>query len=398
MSGVATVTAVTAVREEIDYANAEVAEALAALVPSSASGRGQAFRLPLAPTRLIVELRGVPTATANALRRVLAGEMRGCALTFDHSGLTRQRFTDPFMLDDSFVRTRLRMIPLRPGISAAAVRTLRWALEASNPSENVLTVFAGDLVLTEGARDLEGPPLFNPTHEIAFLQPGACLSIHGIRLQEGAAALDAAYAVTSRASLRPLDLAEHPRAATHAAGGAAADESGFVESSFVADPRAHRVMATIPAAPGGRAPAIGVAVEACTVILDRLRTVQGVLEAAMARPALDGAGLAFRCRDSSVLITPGPAGIRGALSVKNETDTIGNLLARTIFEMVPDIGYVGYTCVPHERQMVLTVEHSVSTPHELLREVFLRATALASATFDRIRGGIRASRGGVEDG
>ncbi len=372
------------VREEIDYAHADVAEALELLYPSG--GRGGPRRLPLAPAHLTLELRGVPTAVANAIRRVLAQELAGHCLTFDRAGFDREATTDPFMADDDFIRGRLRMLPLIPQIPANVVRDLRYALYATNATEEVMTLYAGDLVLEAG--DLEAP-LFNPTHELAFLQPGGTLSLRDIRLSEGYATQDAAYAVAVRAALRPLDLAEVPRAATHAGGGAAENESGYEESSLTANPRVHRVSCYIPAAPPGRQAAVGVAVSACTAVMERLRNVQGILEAAMQRAALPTGGLSLKGRDGYLLVTPGAEKVTGVLVVKNETDTIGNLLTRTVCELIPEVGYAGYTCVPHEKQMQLRVIHAVGSPHELVRGVLLRAVKHAYAVFDKIRRGIR---------
>jgi len=136
------------VREEIDYAHADVAEALELLYPPG--GRGKSARLPLAPARLSLELRGVPTAVANALRRVLAQELTGACLTFDRAGFDREATTDPFMADDEFVRGRLRMVPLAPHIPPNVARDLRYTLHATNTTEEVMTLYAGDLVLAAG--------------------------------------------------------------------------------------------------------------------------------------------------------------------------------------------------------------------------------------------------------
>jgi DNA-directed RNA polymerase subunit L len=53
------------------------------------------------------------------------------------------------------------------------------------------------------------------------------------------------------------------------------------------------------------------------------------------------------------------------VGVKNETDTIGALLMRTICEMVPDISECIYSCVDHKKTMTLTVRNVVSDSSEL---------------------------------
>lgn len=375
---------VEASREEIDYGNADVAEALRALVPGGRAKKG-GLRLPLAKEKLTIELRGVPTAVPSALRRVLAGELRGRCLTFDHEGFVREETTDPFMADQDFVRTRIRMIPLRPQISEAVVKDLRLALTAVNDTAGVMTIYSGDLVVVAGSLT---EPIFNPTHEIAFLQPGRTLRIDEIRIAEGFGSQDAAFAVTSRAALKPLDLEEHPREATHGPNGAAAGQSGFRESSSVANPRHHEVSAYIPAAPENPAVSISVVVDACAAIMERLRFIQGVLDSALSRPAAPGGGLSHRVANAHFLVT-GEQELKGVLTVKNETDTVGNLLARVLYELTDDIQYVGYTCVPHEKEMTLTVVHPVGEPSEIAK-IMLSAVKHSYGIFSQIQQGIRA--------
>jgi hypothetical protein len=377
-------------REEVDLehktAGAEIAAAIAEIMP----GARPAQALPLAKERLLVEIDGVPTAVANALRRTLKDELRGRCLTFDGGDLDREATTDPFMADEDFVRTRVRMIPLRPQVSEALVKTLRFALDAENHTDTVMAVYSGDLVVVEGAL---GEPLFNPTHVIASLQPGRTLRIRNIRIAEGFGYQDAAFTVAVRAVSRPLDLEELPREATHGASGVATLQSGYVESSLVANPRRHEVKAYLPAVPAGGGATATVLIDACGAIMKRLRYIQGVLEGARSRAAAlsgqGGAGAAHRAANAYFLVTPDGPRTKGVLGVRNETDTIGNLIARSVYELMPDIAYVGYTCVPHENMVKLTVSHAVSEPAEI-EPIVTRAVKHAYGVFSQIQQGIRA--------
>lgn len=380
-------------RQEIDLehitAGAEIAAAIAEIMPSAARA-AEAF--PLAKERLVVELDGVPSAVANALRRTLKDELRGRSITFDGGDLDREASTDPFMSDEDFVRTRIRMIPLRPLVSEALVKNLRFALDAENHSDNVMVVYSGDLdVVSDGAALSE--PLFNPTHEIASLQPGRTLRIQNIRLVEGFGYQDAAFTVAVRAVARPLDLEELPREDTHSATGAAAQQSGYAESSLIANPRRHEISAILPAVPAGGDATATVLIDACGSIMKRLRYIQGVLEGARTRAAAlsgqGGVGSTHRAANAYFLVTPDGPRTKGVLGVRNETDTIGNLIARSVYELMPDIGYVGYTCVPHEKMMKLTVSHAVSEPGEI-EPIVTRAVKHAYGIFSKIQQGVRA--------
>lgn len=395
----------------IDYAHpaagAEIAEAFAALAG------GRPFRLPLINERVTIELAGVPSAVANALRRVAKDEIRGRCLTFGPGDFDREATTDPFM-DEDFVRTRVRMIRLRPQIPDDVVQTLRFELDAANRTDHVLVVYSGELRATSPAPPAE--PLFNPTYEIASLQPGRTLRIRDIRIAEGFGNADAAFTVGVRGVSRPLDLAEIPRAETHglppdrdlarlggaADGaadnastrlpGAAADQSGFVESSLVANPRRHEVAVTFSAVPPGGRASLTVMVDVCGVVMSRLRSIQTVLEAASARVAAGTSAEAttHRSANASFVVTSDGPRTKGVLRVRGETDTIGNLLSRAVYELMPDIGYVGYTCVPHENTMQLVVAHPVGDPAEIV-QIVAQAVRHSFAIFGKISAGVKAA-------
>lgn len=385
-------------REEIGYdhetAGAEISAALATIVAGRGGGGGGGgaggrapYRLPLAKEHLAVELAGVPTAVANALRRTLLDELRGRCLTYGPGDFVREASTDPFMVDDDFTRTRIRLIRLRPQISDAVVKDLRFAIDAENTGDTVISVYAGDMVVTQGSFS---EPLFNPLYEIASLQPGRTLRINNIRIAEGYGYQDAVFSVACLACTRPLDLPEHPRAETHTPGGCATQESGYTVSSSVANPRRHLITAFIPAVTAGSGGTALVLIEACAVIMQRLRYIKGVLEAARGRPGRGDGSSTHHSARAFFLVTPDDEDrTKGVLGVRGETHTIGNLLSRSVSELMPDIGFAAYTCIPHEKMMRLTVRHAVSDPSEI-GAIVARAVDHAYAVFGKIQQGIRA--------
>ena len=368
---------VETLREEIDYKNEEIADALRELVPTIK----KQFRLPFAKEKVTIEMTGVPTAVANALRRILAGELRGKCMTFDNEMFDREKTTDPFMVDIDYVRTRIRMIPLCTQISESIIRDLRLALDVVNKTKTTMTIYAGDLVVTEGHLSKS---IFNPTHEIGFLQPGCSLVINEIYIAQGFGNANAAFMVAARAALKPLDIEEYGVKATHKKGGSMIEQSGFKQSSLVANPRHFRVSAYIRAAPlDNGAASVSVLVDACDSIMSRLKFILGILDATRAQSST----ASRRVASSFFHVAKTDSGVKGVLSISNETDTIGNLLARIISESVPKIKYVGYTCIPHEKSMTLTIEHD-KDPSGIL----LAAVKLASAVFKALQQGIRKKR------
>ena len=229
--------------------------------------------------------------------------------------------------------------------------------------------------------------LFNPTHELAFLQPGQTLRINNIYIAEGLGVQDDAFAVGVRAASRPLDVDEVPRKETHAAGGKAAAQSGFGESSLTANPRHHRISVYIPAAPAGGRAAPAVLVSTCDTLIRRLRFIRAILAATQADTAK---GSTHRAANASFLVTPEGPRTKGVLSVRDETSTIGHLLVRLIYEIKHDISYVGYTCAFHEKTMKLTVIHAVAESGEII-SIIARAADRADEIFTQIRRKIKAT-------
>lgn len=376
------VLAVTTERAPLGYegpAGAEIREALNAIAPGLT-------RLPLAKATVTVEVRGVSVAVANGLRRAMVDEIPGLHLDFGRAEFDRARTTDAHMSDDFFIRRRINLIPLRPMITQRIVRDASFALHVENATTAVLTVYAGDLVLTGGAL---AEPIFNPTHEIAFLQPQKSLHITEIRLVSGFGYTDASFNVAARASSIPLDIPELPRSETHEPGGSAVNLSGYAVGAGVADPRHFRIVAVIPAAPDNPAASIAVAADACANIQQRLMLVLSILKLFRAA-AVDG-----RQPAGSQFVTAPAAdrGTQGTLTIRGETPTIGQILARAIHDLHPGISYVSAPArSPEQKQqqkMVLEVVAATESPSELA-DIVIGAAQHAHEVFGQILAGVRA--------
>lgn len=349
-------------RFEVDY-TPEVVAALQAIKPGL---RG----LPLARERFSLELGGVHVAVANSLRRALI-EMPGRALKCP--ALTLQPTSDDHMSSlERFVEERIELLPLIPHVPASVAERLEFALDVANDGAEVRTVYSGDLV----ASGVKKPPaLFNPTTPLAVLQPGRSIRITGIRVAEGRGG---AYQRVGRAASVPLDLERHPAAETHTPHGKHRTESGYVESPFVANPRRFRVagdLAAVAAAAGGKDPAQNaraVVADACAHVVDRLKSIRADIA--------DDKGLLESVQLDRMVKT--------TLTVAGENETVGELLARTVHELEPDLGFVKGEVIPHEGTMQLIVSDS-KMPADELASLVERAVATAAATFAEIAAAVR---------
>jgi hypothetical protein len=333
-------------------------------------------RLPLRPSRVEVVIAGAPTAVVNALRRALVDEVEGHAL--HAAGFDTALTTDVFMLPQ-FVCRRIALLPLRAPLPLGA-GALRLALDVTNTGAAPLTVYAGDLTVTAGAAD-PAAPLYNPTTELAFLQPGARLVVRDIVVAAGFGRDDAVFNVARRAAFTHLDLEQHSDDAVRRADGVAADESGYLLSSLVADPRRHRLTVVLPATGDDPADARAVVADACVSVVDRLRLVEAAVLAAGQAGAPGGTSsrVGAVARFDVVALESGLA--EGHLRVPGETHTVGELLRRAVFDAAPDVANVSYVAAAGDLALTLSAAEDVAA-------LLLRAVRAATADFDSIRRGI----------
>lgn len=328
--------------------------------------------LPLCTADATVELRGVPTAVVNALRRVVIDETTGYALQVADGGFRADRTTELFMLPQ-MVNPRIELMPLWQRAAASLVGTLWLELNVENVSAAPRTIYAGDMRVTRGTLTT---PLFNPSFELAVLQPGKTLVIEDIGVAAGRG--HAMFHVACRAAFRHLDLAQHPDAAVRLESGAAADQSGYVESSLVSDPRHHELRLTLPATTPETALAdVRSALSACCdVIRARLRAVVAAVDEG-AQAAASAGAIQF----SVVALEDGLS--EAVMHAPGETHTIGELLRRAICDTTPDVAFAAYSVSAHERRLTLTVR-STSDPAAIIAE----AAQMAIATFDELHRGL----------
>lgn len=329
-------------------------------------------RLPLCTADAVFELRGVPTAVVNGLRRVIIDEVTGYALQVGEGGFRSDRTTELFMLPQ-MVNPRIELMPLWQPAAEAAAGTLRLELNVENATAAPRVIYAGDLRVAAGAI---AAPLFNPTFELAVLQPGKTLVIEDITVAAGRG--HAMFHVACRAAFRHLDLAQHSDAEVRLESGRAADQSGYVESCLVTDPRHHELRFTLPATTeaSAEADARRLLRAGCDTIRARLRLVLAAVDEAAAQKEA-GPALAGAMQFAAIQLESGLA--EGVLQAPGETHTVGELLRRAIFDVAPDVAFAAYSVSAHERRLTLTVRCASDAAG-----VISEGAQMAIATMDEI--------------
>jgi len=351
-------------------------------------------QLPLGIDYVEMIIENVSTSIVNALRRTILDEIPGSRLSIGDGGFQIES-NDPFMVRE-FVEPNIQGIRLRPDISDNDKKNIRLSLRVVNDTTTVMSVFSGDMVVTAGNITV---PIFNPTFGIADIQPGKMLIIDNIRIEEGYGYQNALFSKVCCGGIFPLDVEmfsdnqirfqninneandseTESKAEVNEDSGMPKninlpDFSGFKISSLIANPQKFRLTYKVPAVLSDSTASIDILIEACINIKDRLRHIQGLLD-----------------NDSDFvnphfIISETSKGSVGILRVHGETHTIGKMLTRSIYDLYPDIDYVGYVIQDHKNVMEVTINHTSS---EDIFATLSKALRNCISIFDRIQLGIK---------
>lgn len=228
------------------------------------------------------EIHNVNVAVANGIRRVMLSELPVKALWYDDVNFST---TNPFTLND-FTLTRIRNIPILQNVDDK----FSCSLDVVNNTIDVLMVKSGQMKSNK-------PLPFNETFTIAALEPNSSLHIKDIVVKTDYGYNFAGHSVACNVVCVPMDLTPY---------------NGFTKTgtkSSISDPRNHRITFVS----NGNMSSKNIIVASCSEIINRLKLIYDVLDE-----------ISF-IQDTHVLI------------IKGETDTIGNLIMKTICEIYPDI-------------------------------------------------------------
>jgi DNA-directed RNA polymerase subunit L len=340
------------------------------------------FKMPFASEHVEITLNDVDVSVANAIRRTVIDEMSGYCLSYDISDFKNDIYTDLFM-DPEFIRLRVRGMKIMRHMPKELLKNLKFAINIHNKTDEVRIVYAKDLLLTNGKLE---SAIFNPTYELAFVQPGRTLNIQNIRFDFGKGIYNASFNNACRSVSMPLDIEEYPREEIYSAEGSQRVLSGFKISTLIANPRKFLIKFDMPAVldNGGKTTYLTI-MDVCMDIMSRLQYIQRSIEESQnSHQTVDT--ITFIRAD---VVVDGVMMKKFVVNIKNETDTIGGLLARTICNLNPDISCCYYSCIDHEKIMSLKVRNEVTDPLEL-ETMVIDAIKQNIATFTAIKKDVQA--------
>jgi DNA-directed RNA polymerase subunit L len=332
-------------------------------------------KMPLGVSYVRIEFKNVPTAVVNAFRCVSIDEMLGhCLQVPPDDGTCVELTTECFMLPQ-FVNQRISLMPLRPQISADVIEHLRLELDVTNSTAADLTVYAGDLTIVEG--DMP-EPLFNPTHQICVLQPAKRIVVKNIYIATGYGRDNATFNVARCAAYTHLDIPQYTKEEMTLPGGVAVAASGYKVSCLVANPQHHVYTAAIPATSANSAEVRALFADVCVNIKERLSLISTAVERYASR-ALGSAAQGIQY--TVIQLENGLS--EGLLQVPGETETVGELIRRLIFDASPSIANVTYTVVAHKNVMNMVIRHT-----ENVTTCLLKAIAKGISIFEALQNGM----------
>jgi len=244
----------------------------------------------LTPKRIEFELGDVSTAVANGLRRTCALEINAKSMTFDQEDFET---TNPFILPD-FLRQRIEHIPIEQSVS----NSTEWYIDVVNNTKHTKYIYSNDIKMRggKGASGNTGKDVFNQTFPIISLQPNTSLKVKKIYIHEGLGYINSCFSLACQTACVPVD--QKPIDLTTKEG----------VRSGVANARKHRISFVTNGGISGKE----IVARACQSIRERLRYIQTLLPNITTKEGMS------------------------MLAINGESDTIGNLLLKTVTELSPD--------------------------------------------------------------
>jgi len=329
-------------------------------------------KLPLANSYISMELKGIPTAYINAFRRVSIDEITNYALQVPID-MDWKDTTDEFMLPQ-FVIQRISLIPLKPNIGSDYNKIL-FNLIVENTDTSVISVYSKDLKLISGKLS---EPIFNPTFKICILQPGCKISIRNIYIGSGIGKDNAAFQRVRCGAYKHLDIPQYSTEETHNLNGKMADFSGYKISSMLANPKHHVYTCTIPATNNDPEEIKTIFIEVCNNIKERLRYILSHIESTSIssniNSELNNQGIEY----SVYQLVDGI--FEGILQINGETYTIGELIKKTIYDLIPDIINVNYVIILHDDKLRINIQYK-----EHITSMLVKVLKYAISIYDSLQ-------------
>lgn len=260
----------------------------------------------LRPETCSFQLDNVSVAIASGIRRVILSGVRAKRLTFE---LDDYKTNDPHARLHDFVQNRINSIPIMQSIDDAT----QYSIDIKNDSPIEIEVMTSDLKVVKGSKK----PMFDETIPIVTLQPERFLQIDNIFVESGYEYEHGTYCLTDAAKALSLDVEPYDM------------YTGKGVSSSESDPRSHYIEFNT----NGTIDCKKIVADTCDTIIQRLKKI----------------------RDLSYTMVE--IGYSHVLAIIGEDDTTGEIIAKTMSDIYPEIEGVTQNSkgTPPTSTMTLTI-------------------------------------------
>jgi hypothetical protein len=333
--------------------------------------------LPLAVCRIDIEIKGVPTAVVNAIRRTAIDEVLGYALKIPADGFDVKLTTERFMTQQ-FLNTNINAIRLKTQIPTDVISTLRLGLDIENTGVKTKKVYSGDLYAIAGKLPAD---LYNPTIQIATVEPGMRLVINGIYISSGYGRDNANYNVACCARYSHLDLETYTPEELNLPGGIAVESCDYKLPSIITNPQHHLLTMVLPAVGRDTSVIHGVLSDVCLTIKEKFK----LIAVSVRDDSASRGGIKLTVKQ---LLDGSNEGI---LQIPGESYTVGELLRRTVFDIdeaangVESGLNIVYKVITRENMLSIKIIH----PSQEIHEIITDAVEKIISTFDNIQQGVK---------
>lgn len=195
-------------------------------------------RLPLPGAEFSFEVKNVPTAFANGIRRVLTDELSSYRLGIDElTFIDYDKHTEVYCTYSMLLQS-ISNIRIKYNISPTEASKMRLKLSITNTSQFNIPVYSGDLQVTNGDAKLL---MCNPNIQLAIVTPGKSIFVDNIKLIKDTGKNSGFNTVGCQVSAIPLDLPEYKKEEYTSATGKAANLACYIPQSTVVNPRHHKI-------------------------------------------------------------------------------------------------------------------------------------------------------------
>ena len=270
----------------------------------------------LKPKRMSFQISGVNNAESNAIRRTIGCELLVSALHTEYENISTN---DMFIIPEMLVK-RMRMIPVDQSVPLDAI----FEIDVINKTTNIVEIKSSEIrIVSPGKGTKERPSIkklpFNETFTLFTLEPGRYMKITNIGIHQDfgfredygthVVAFNTASVAVDQI---PINMYE--------------PELGGIPSR-ISNPKVWRITFNT----NGTMDPKEIVAAACTNIIERIQSISELL-------------YWIENNNDEYILT-----------INGESDTIGNLLMRTICDTYPDIRAVTYSTTSFGRVLTMRI-------------------------------------------